>query len=38
MVLIKAIKNGKVGSLKVKEPIDISKLKSYKGMFNEVKE
>ena len=38
MVLIKAIKNGKVGSLKVKAPIDISKLKSYKDMFNEVKE
>ena len=33
MVLIKAIKNGKSGSLKIMPPIDISSLKSYKGIF-----
>lgn len=33
MVLIKAIKNAKVGSLKVCSPIDIKNLKSYRGIF-----
>ena len=33
MVLIKAVKNGKSGNLKVMPPIDISNLKSYKGIF-----
>ncbi len=33
MVLIKAVKNGNSGSLKIMPPIDISKLKSYKGIF-----
>ena len=33
MVLIKATKNGNVGSLKVDPPIDILKYKSYKGIF-----
>lgn len=33
MVLLKAVKNGNVGSLKIMPPIDISKLKSYKGIF-----
>lgn len=33
MVLIKATKNGKVGSLKVSPGIDIMKYKSYKGIF-----
>lgn len=33
MVLIKATKNGKSGSLKVSPPIDILKYKSYKGLF-----
>lgn len=33
MVLIKATKNGKSGSLKVMPPIDILKYKSYKGIF-----
>lgn len=33
MVLIKATKNGKMGSLKVMPPIDILKHKSYKGIF-----
>lgn len=33
MVLIKATKNGNTGSLKVNPPIDILKLKSYKGIF-----
>ena len=33
MVLIKATKNGKSGSLKVLPPIDILQLKSYKGIF-----
>lgn len=33
MVLIKAIKNGKVGSLKVNPPVDISELKTYKDIF-----
>lgn len=33
MVLIKATKNGKSGSLKVLPPIDILELKSYKGLF-----
>ena len=33
MVLIKATKNGKTGSLKVSPPIDILKYKSYKGIF-----
>ena len=33
MVLIKAIKNGNSGSLKIMPPIDISNLKSYKGLF-----
>lgn len=33
MVLIKATKNGKVGSLKVMPPIDVFEHKSYKGIF-----
>jgi len=33
MVLIKATKNGKVGSLKVMPPIDVLTHKSYKGIF-----
>ena len=33
MVLIKATKNGKSGSLKVLPPIDILNLKSYQGLF-----
>ncbi len=33
MVLIKAVKNGNSGSLKIMPPIDISNLKSYKGIF-----
>ena len=33
MVLVKATKNGNVGSLKVMPPVDISKYKSYQGMF-----
>ena len=33
MVLIKATKNGKSGSLKVSKPIDILQYKSYKGIF-----
>lgn len=33
MVLIKATKNGKVGSLKVMPPIDVLEHKSYKGIF-----
>ncbi len=33
MVLIKAIKNGNTGSLKVLPPLDILNLKSYKGIF-----
>lgn len=33
MVLIKATKNGKSGSLKVSKPIDVMKYKSYKGIF-----
>ena len=33
MVLIKATKNGKVGSLKISPAIDIMKYKSYKGIF-----
>lgn len=33
MVLIKATKNGKTGSLKVLPPLDVLKLKSYKGIF-----
>ena len=33
MVLIKATKNGKSGSLKVKPSLDIMKYKSYKGIF-----
>lgn len=33
MVLIKATKNGKMGSLKVMPPIDVLKHKSYKGIF-----
>lgn len=33
MVLIKATKNGKTGSLKVLPPIDVLKYKSYKGIF-----
>ena len=33
MVLIKATKNGKSGSLKVMPPIDVLKYKSYKGIF-----
>ncbi len=35
MVLIKATKNGNVGSLKVCKPIDILKCKTYKGIFEE---
>lgn len=38
MVLIKAIKNANIGSLKVCAPLDISNLESYKGILNEVKE
>ncbi|MDE5888612.1 MAG: methyltransferase, partial [Bacilli bacterium] len=34
MVLIKATKNGKMGSLKVMPPIDVLKHKSYKGIFD----
>ncbi len=33
MVLIKATKNGKMGSLKVMPPVDVLKHKSYKGIF-----
>lgn len=33
MVLIKATKNGKIGSLKVMPPIDVLEHKSYKGIF-----
>lgn len=33
MVLIKATKNGKSGSLKVMPPIDVLQYKSYKGIF-----
>ena len=33
MVLIKATKNGKSGSLKVNPPIDVLQYKSYKGIF-----
>ncbi len=33
MVLIKAVKNGNSGSLKIMPPIDISNNKSYKGIF-----
>lgn len=33
MVLIKATKNGKMGSLKVMPPVDILKHRSYKGIF-----
>ena len=33
MVLIKATKNGKTGSLKVLPPIDVLKHRSYKGIF-----
>ena len=33
MVLIKATKNGNSGSLKVNPPIDVLKLKTYKGIF-----
>ena len=33
MVLVKAIKNANIGSLKVNPPIDISKLKTYKNIF-----
>ena len=33
IVLIKAIKNGNTGSLKVLPPLDILNLKSYKGIF-----
>jgi tRNA1(Val) A37 N6-methylase TrmN6 len=33
MVLVKATKNGNTGSLKVMPPIDITKYKSYQGMF-----
>ncbi len=33
MVLIKATKNGKTGSLKVMPPIDVLQYKSYKGIF-----
>ena len=33
MVLIKAVKNGNSGSLKILPPIDISSLKSYTGIF-----
>lgn len=34
MVLIKATKNGKMGSLKVMPPVDVLKHKSYKGIFD----
>lgn len=34
MVLIKATKNGKVGSLKVMPPLDVLQHKSYKGIFD----
>lgn len=34
MVLIKATKNGRLGSLKVLPPLDVLKYKSYKGIFN----
>ena len=33
MVLIKATKNGKTGSLKVMPPVDVLKHRSYKGIF-----
>ena len=33
MVLIKATKNGKMGSLKVMSPVDVLKHRSYKGIF-----
>ena len=33
MVLIKATKNGKMGSLKVMPPVDVLKHRSYKGIF-----
>ncbi len=33
LVLIKAVKNGKIGSLKVCKPINIIDYKSYKGIF-----
>ena len=33
MVLIKATKNGKSGSLKVMPPIDVLQYKTYKGIF-----
>ncbi len=33
MVLIKATKNGKMGSLKVMPPVDVLQYKSYKGIF-----
>lgn len=33
MVLIKGVKNGNVGSLKIMPPIDITKYSSYKGIF-----
>ena len=33
MVLIKATKNGKMGSLKVMPPVDVLEHKSYKGIF-----
>lgn len=33
MVIIKAVKNGNTGSLKVLPPLDILNLKSYKGIF-----
>ena len=33
MVLIKAVKNGNIGSLKVQPPVDISGLDSYKNLF-----
>lgn len=33
MVLIKATKNGKMGSLKVMPPVDVLQHKSYKGIF-----
>lgn len=35
MVLIKATKNGNVGSLKIMPPIDVLQYKSYKGIFEE---
>lgn len=35
MVLIKATKNGNVGSLKIMPPIDVLQHKSYKGIFEE---